>query len=74
MVSSPASPSLDDDSLRVLGVCALLLLFFSLVVWVLNPTQERPSYSSLEWKQPPPRGGRSLESGGEVGGSAFFFQ
>lgn len=41
--------AIEYDSTRLLGVCVVFLLIFTVGYWIVNPAQEHPSYSTLEW-------------------------
>ena len=59
--------SIESGSLRILGVCAFVLLVFACVLCVLNPSKEKVSFSTLEWSETPRVGEGNLSQVVEVG-------
>jgi hypothetical protein len=60
MVSHDDLAGLEQDSLRVLGVCAFFILVFALAFWIINPNAPKADFSTLEWVSPPALGEGNL--------------
>ncbi len=53
MPISHSDASNDAASIRLLGVCTILLFLLAAVFWVLYPNKEKGDFSALQWMEYP---------------------